>query len=385
MDLIKGIEEEVKNGAVTEFNQTAARIAELRETYGTEVPDASTTEGYKRAKEIASEMTSLRTSLEKRRKEFKSPVLAFGKMIDSEAKRITAEIISIEEPFKAAYREVDEAKKRIKAEIEQRFVDIKQMPTIAIEMHSEAIEAMINDLAEHDVSKETFGRRVDEASAVVADVLEQLTNCHVAAIEREAEQARIEAERVELERLRAEAAERERLQREAEERKAREEEAKRIAEEAKRIAEEAAENARIEAERKAQEEADRLERERIEAVEREQQAKKAAEEAEQRRIQQEEQARRDAELAAIRAEEQARAAAEAARQAEIKRQQEEEKRQREEQERLEANKRHCAKIHNQAVKALVEEMAAVGVGENEAKEIITLIAKRKIPNVYIQY
>lgn len=242
MELMKQIEAEVQNGAVTEYSETTARIAELKETYGSEVPDASTKDGYQRAKQIASECTSLRTALEKRRKEFKAPVLAFGKMIDSEAKRIAAEIVSIEEPFKEAYKAVDDEKKRIKAEIEQRFVDIKQMPVLALESSSGHIEEMINNLAEYDVSKETFGRRADEASALVASTLERLTELHVKAIESEEEALRIESERAELEKLREESAERDRLQREAEEKATRESEQARIAD----LAAEAARQAEIE-------------------------------------------------------------------------------------------------------------------------------------------
>lgn len=374
MELMKQIEAEVQNGAVTEYSETAARIAELKETYGTEVPDASTKDGYQRAKQIAGECTSLRTALEKRRKEFKAPVLAFGKMIDSEAKRITAEIVAIEEPFKLAYKAVDEEKKRIKAEIEQRFVDIKEMPSVALELSSGPIEIMINGLAEYDVSKATFGRRVDEASALVASTLERLTEIHVKAIEAEQEALRIEAERAELERLRAEAAERERLQREAEENAARE------AEQA-RIAEQAAEQARIDAERKAQAEAERLERERLAAIEREEQAKRDAELAEQRRIAQEEQAKRDAELAEIRAKEEAERAAEAARQAEIKRQQEEAARLQAEKEAREANRRHVSKVCKQAKEGLM----AQGMTEDVAKMAVQAIAKGLVPNVTINY
>ena len=321
-------------------------------------------EGYSRAKEIAGECTSLRTALEKRRKEFKAPVLAFGKMIDSEAKRITAEIIAVEEPFKLAYKAVDDEKRRIKAEIEQRFVDIKEMPVNAMEMSSSEIELMIDSLAEYDVSKATFGRRVDEASALVASTLEKLTNQHVKAIESEQEALRIEAERAELERLREEAAERERVQREAEE-KARQEE------ERARIAAEAEERAKAEAAKKAEEEAQRYERERLESIAREEAAKQAAEE----------KAKRDAALAEQRAKQAAEASAERARQDEIRRQQEEAARIKAEEEAREANKRHVASVCKAAKDALI----AAGLDEVSAKAAVTAIAKGLVPNVKIKY
>lgn len=374
MELMKQIEAEVTNGAVTEYSETAARLAELKETYGTEVPDASTKDGYQRAKQIATECTSLRTALEKRRKEFKAPVLAFGKMIDSEAKRITSEIVAIEEPFRSAYKEVDDQKKRVKEEIEQRFVDIKQMPTAALESNSEQIEAMINNLAEYDVSTKTFGRRVDEASALVADTLNRLTEIHVKAIESEREALRVEAERAELELLRQKEAERERQQREAEEK------AQREADQA-RIAEQAAEQARIDVERKAKAEAERLEREKQEAIEREEKAKREAEESERRRLEQEAQAKRDAELAEERAKAEAEAAAERARQEEIRRQQEEAARIQAEKEAREANRRHVSSVCKKAKEAIM----AAGADEELAKAIVSAIAKGEVPNVTINY
>lgn len=375
MELMKQIQKEVDNGAITEYNETAARIAELKSTYGTEVPDASTKDGYDRAKQIAGEMTTLRTSLEKKRKEYKAPVLAFGKMIDSEAKRITAEIVEIEEPFKSAYREIDEEKKRIKLEIEERIIYIKDMPTRAIESESsEVIEAMINELAEYDVSKETFGRRVDEASALVATTLNRLSELHAKQIEAEQEQIRIEAERVELEKLRREAEEREAAQRAAEEKALREAEEARIAEEAAQRAIEE-EKARQEAERQ------RIEREKQEAIEREVKAKREAEEAERRRIEAEKQAELDRISAEEKAKRDAEEAAELARQAEIQRQQAEKEAEEKAIALREANRRHVGKIRGEAKDCLM----SIGITEDQAKEIVLAISKGQIKNVQINY
>ncbi|MBY7923751.1 hypothetical protein KW453_15935 [Vibrio fluvialis] len=357
MELLDQITQEVTQGKVTKYNDIDARLAELRATYGSEVPDASTKDGYQRAKDISKEMTTLRTSLESRRKDFKAPVLAFGKMIDSEAKRLTSEILAIEEPFKAAYRAVDEEKKRVKEEIEARFTWIVGLVVSAKESDSSSIEKMIEDLAEYDVSKEMFGRRVDEAAQLVASTLESLTQVHVSTLEKEAEDRRIEAERLELEALRREKEERERAELEEQNRIKHEEEL--------RIAgEKAAEQARKEAEEKAKIEAERHELEKAEAEQR-------AIKAENDRIAAEQKAKRDAEEAAERA-----------RLAEIERQKREEQAKREEQERLEANKRHCAKIHNAAASAIVEQ---TGISEELAKKVITVIAQKKVPNILITY
>lgn len=375
MDLFENIKKEVESGNVSEYNGFTAKLAEYR----SEVPDASTKEGYDRAKEIKGELTSARTAVEAKRKEYKKPILDLGRLVDSEAKRIIEEIKDVETPFHEAYKAVDDEKKRIKAEIDERIAYIKEAPTRAIESESsDAIEVMINEIAEYDVSKEKFGRRLDEASQLVASTLERLSQIHAKQIEHEQEQIRIEAERAELEKLRREAEEREAAQRAEEERS-------RLEAEEARIAEEAAQRAIEEEQARHAAEVERIEREKREAEERELAAIQEAKEAENRRIEAEKEAERQRVLAEEKAKRDAEEAAERARLEEVRRQEEEQARQKAEEEKREANKRHCAKIHNEIVEDLVSEFAAIGIGENEAKEIVTFIAKRKVRNLSIKY
>lgn len=363
MNILEQIKKEVSAGQVSEYSEVTAKLSELKSTYGTEVPDASTKDGYERAKEISKICTSIRTATENTRKEYKAPVLEFGRLIDSEAKRITSEVLEVETPFKEAYKAVDEVKKQRKLEIENRIIEIKDMIAIAIESNSKAIEVMIDDLSEYDVSNKTFGRRVDEASALVAQTLEKLTGLHVKAIEREAEEIRIEAERAELEKLRREAEERESAQREAELKAQREAEIK-----------EAEDRARIAAEEKAKRDAEIAEREKIEAVKRAEQAERERVEyeklVEQQRIESEERAKRAAEEAAERA-----------KQEEINRQREEQERIAEEESRREANKKHVGEICKQSK----EDIITLGIDEKTAKIVVSAIAKGQIRNISIKY
>ena len=124
MNILEEIKKEVSSDELTVYNEFTAKLTELQENYGTEVPDASTKAGYQRAKSIAQECTKVRTATESTRKAFKSPVLELGKKIDSHAKGIIAKVSAIEEPFKAAYKAVDDEKKRIKAEREERILEI---------------------------------------------------------------------------------------------------------------------------------------------------------------------------------------------------------------------------------------------------------------------
>lgn len=377
MELLTAIESEVKNGQVSEYSEVTAKLAELKDMYGHEVPDASSKEGYDRAKEISKVCTSIRTATEVKRKAFKAPVLAFGKMIDSEAKRIVEEVLEIETPHKSAYQEVDQIKKQRKLDIENRIIEIKEMPSKAMVecLDSNQVNGMIENLSEIDVSTETFGRRVDEASALVASTLEKLSEMCAQKIEQEQEQLRIEAERSELEKLRREAEEREAAQREAGEQEIREAEQARIAEEAAQRA--------IEEERARQKaETERLEREHQKAIEREEQLKREAELAEQRRIELEKQAELDRVAAEKQAKIDAEAAAERARQAEIQRQKKEEAERIAEQQRLEENKRHAAKIHNAMVQAIASEC---GIDEETARNVVRAIAGKKVPHVVVNY
>lgn len=206
----------------------------------------------------------------------------------------------------------------------------------------------------------------------------------------EAEEARKEAALIEEARLRREAEEAARLAEiERRERELRErEEAIAAAERAKREAEE---DQRREAERKereariAAEAAERAEREaaeRIAAAERAaaeaaERERLAAERAEQERIDAERRAQEAQERAVREAEERAAreaAAAEAARQAE-------EARIRAEEERRAANQRHRAAVNRKAADAFVKG----GFSDEQARQIVTLIATGLVPGVAIAY
>ena len=132
-----------------EYSVTDAKIAELKEVYSV-VPDASTKAGYADVKAALKVLVPLRTGVEKKRKELKKDALAWGKLVDSEAKRITSALIEIETPFKDAKFQVDNAKKIA----EQKRVDdinhrIECYGNIAASMigqDSESIQQAISDL-----------------------------------------------------------------------------------------------------------------------------------------------------------------------------------------------------------------------------------------------
>lgn len=80
-------------------SDTEAGLKALADELKGVVVDCTTKEGLKQANAYKRQCSSLRTALEKQRKELKAPLLAAGKMIDGEAKRITAAIKEIEDPI----------------------------------------------------------------------------------------------------------------------------------------------------------------------------------------------------------------------------------------------------------------------------------------------
>lgn len=211
-------------------------------------------------------------------------------------------------------------------------------------------------------------REIVEAAWDEAIVENDLFNRQKEIERKEAEFARIEAEKKAKEE--AERLERERIERE-----------KRIAEEAaeraKKAAEESArkEQERIAREKKeAEERAAQAERDRIAAIER---AKVEAELAEKRRLEAEQKAKEDQERAVKEAEEKARREAEAKEEARLA----EEARQKAEAERLARNKAHQKKINTEALACFV----SAGFTEAQGKSIIEWIARGKIKHITINY
>jgi hypothetical protein len=207
-----------------------AVIAALREKCAGLTCD--TPEAYEETRVAIGNIRDTRVAIETRRVELKADAIAYGRMVDSEAKRYLALLVEIETPLKAKKDAVDEAKERAKAEKEAA--------------KKAALEAEI--LAK---------REAEEAAAKVL---------------REAEAAKLAAERAELDAERKRMAEEQaRLDRE------RQIEAERVAE--ARRAEDAridAERAALAAERRAEEERQRIEREAIDAERKRVQAEKDA-------------------------------------------------------------------------------------------------------------
>jgi hypothetical protein len=311
--------------------------------------DLSTGAGRKRTISLASKVATLKVKL------------------DDMGKEVVA-------GAKAQVKAVDESRKAMRDTLDELKVEARK-PVTDWEEEAERIkEEAVKRLAAERLAAEI------EAGHEMALLMNEK-------VDREAEEAAAEAERIrlaEVERAAQEQAEREeRLQRQA------------------------ADDARAEAERKAQSERDRIEQERLDAIRREQEAQDKADQAQRDRIAAEERAIRlqkekieaeaqakensrvqaeQAEINRKKAEQQAeinrKASEQRARDEEVQRQQDEKDRIQREQEQREADTNHKGAINRQAVAELME---WAGLTEDQAKASVKAIAKSQISSVKIHY
>jgi Protein of unknown function (DUF1351) len=217
----------VDGNAVVRFARTEAAIATLRAQYPGATYDLATTKGNEAARAARKELVTLRTSLERRRKELKEPAVEFSRRIDSEAKRLTGEIVALEDPIDAQIKADEARREQERAEREaaelariqghtDRIAEIRQFATIVAHDGSARIAAARTALRA-DPPGDDYEEWLLPAQRAHEETLAKLDQLHAAAVEREAqaaaekaereaEAARLKAEREALARERAEAA-----------------------------------------------------------------------------------------------------------------------------------------------------------------------------------
>ena len=273
---------------IIEYKPTAAALAELEAKYRGIVFDVATAKGLTEAKAARAEIRGYRVDLEKMRKELKADVLEKGRLIDGEAKRITAELEALEEPIDGQIKAEElckeqdrqareEAERAAIQAIQEKIANIRKSPIICSGFSSAQIANALASAEQFEVKEDEFGLYIALAQQAKAEAVIALQKMLAVAQGQEAEKARIAEEREELKRLKATEQER---QREAAER----EKAERIQREAELKAQEAA----LRAEREAQAKA--LQAERV-AQEAELKAKRKKEEAELRELREAEESR----------------------------------------------------------------------------------------------
>ena len=155
------------------FNKTEAGLAELNKLYS-KVPEIITKDDYEFVKNACSELTGLRTSIEKTRKAIKQPYIDAGRAIDDRAKEITEKIRKLEDPMKEAKKAHDEIEKRKKEErlarLREKVDAIKAYAVNARGKSASEIEDIIEgtELGQSEELREVINiiRQQESASAV---------------------------------------------------------------------------------------------------------------------------------------------------------------------------------------------------------------------------
>ena len=209
---------EIVTGALAEFDRVDSGLASLSATYASVVFDVATSKGMDAAKAARAAIREPRYQVEKVRKGAKAPLLAIGKKIDSEAARITARLLELEDPIdlqikteesrKEAERQAKIEAERLRvANIQERIAEIRGAVTAAANSPSALILEHRGDIERMTID-ESFAELQASAEAAKAETMAALDDLHAKALAREEESRRIVAERAELERLRREDAER---------------------------------------------------------------------------------------------------------------------------------------------------------------------------------
>ena len=297
------------------------------------VPDVTTKKGRDEIGSLALKVSKSKTLIEKYGKELVAEQKAKIKLVDDDRIAVVKKFDDLRAEILAPRDAYEQAEKDRIAKHENNIAALKIPANICAEWNADTLIAAIAniDFVAVDAAYEEYEQ---EAKLAKLETLEVLRNALTKRQEADAQQA-------ELERLRKAEAERQQLERE------------------EQIKREAAEAARIEAENKARFEAEKVQREIRESAEREARlvAEKEAAELRAKHAAQEERERAEREQAAkIAAEQKA------------------------ESERL-ANVEHVKAINNEALNAIV----LMGFSEEQAKAVITAIAKNRIPHISIKY
>lgn len=307
------------------------------------VPDVTTKKGRDAIASMAYKVAKSKTALDDVGKELVADLKELPKKIDAERKRVR-EILD-------AWRD----------QVRKPLTDWEQAEDDRIANHKTAISFIFQSSVVEDVNSKTIKAKIaDIESIAVGKHFEEFELEAMHAKEHSLEKLqkllfqteRHEEEQKELEKLRAESAAREKKEREEKMIKEAEDRAKKEAEEKAKAEKEAAEkrenDLKLQAERRELElklQAEKAEREKLEAIARAEKDKQDAIEAEKQK-----------QIA------------------------EAQKIEREKIER-EKNLKHTKEINQQALKAFVDN----GFSEDDAKKIITLIAKKSIPFITINY
>ncbi|MCH7369856.1 hypothetical protein [Aeromonas sp. MR16] len=327
-------------------------LADIRQKATSLVPDTTTTKGRKEIASIAYAVAKTKTYLDGLGKELTDQYKAIPRKIDEHRKTIRDTLDALKEEVREPLTRFEEAEAARVEALQSRLVHLNELGSAAsVEIVAADLQAMLLEV-EQTALDDSWQELLPQATVAKELAAKRLGETLATRLKYEAEQA-------ELEVLRKKQAEQERIDRE------------------RLIAEQAAEQARLQEENRQ-----RLEREA--AQHREQEAQRQTQAA----LKREEQARRDAEAAELarqQAEENAVSQAEeaATRAAEQERQHiaDEQRLKDEESARRLADREHRGRINS----SIVMDLMGLGLAEDVAVNLVKYIASNKIDHLTINY
>lgn len=334
-----------------------------------EVPDLTTRKGRDRIASLAAKVSKSKTAVEKPGRDYLKRLKEMPKVVETELREFVTKMDALRDATRKPLTDWEEANdKRIDAH-NDGIQRIKDLAVFAETPSAANVAQIIADLelVEINDSWEEFLPEAAQAKERSLATLRTLL----------ADRTKHEAELAEIARFNAEKAEREQKERDAE------------------IARQAVERAQRESDQKAQAEREAAAKREQELIDQAAQAKRDAEQkqrdadaaAENHALQlklaaeREERQKLQAEQDRIAAEQRQAEAVERARLAEVQRQEDAKAEELRQQKAREDDKAHKASINRAALEAFI----AGGMPEDCARQAVTLIAQRKIPNISIQY
>lgn len=196
---------EQPNKPIAEYSKTEAELSKLKEKCATTVYDIKTPQGMKTAVSLRAEIRTNRTGIEAVRKEIKAPVIELGKRIDSEAQRLTNELVALETPIDTVIKaeekrktEAKQAEKDRKTKVNAFFDEMKQVVIDCIGKDSCFIKTKHDYVASLVISESFFLSQFNDACAAKGEALTILGDMCLDAekLEIEAKEALEKAEKI---------------------------------------------------------------------------------------------------------------------------------------------------------------------------------------------
>lgn len=202
--------------SIKAFDKVLADLQEIK-IKGDFLPDCATKKGYEASKNYVLKVTTpARTALTAAHKDAKAFYLSGGKSVDNKKNELMQMLIDVQAPHQAAYKAVDDEKKRIKeakeAAIQYGYDLLRGYASKAINQPSSFINDLIDDCGSFDADPNVYGKQIEEVTALHHKIMGQLTDAMTQALQFE----ELKRQQDEITRKQAEIDEKERKQKEAE-------------------------------------------------------------------------------------------------------------------------------------------------------------------------